>query len=109
MLHPSLCICGRNLFVRTCGGIAYWSRKCHENSIGCPRYPMALSNRTLRTIEDACVCKARTGSWSRSHVCKTGFYGGKRKHRFLHLNWDHVIMDSLEAASYMAAPFLFPL
>lgn len=40
---------------------------------------------------------------------KQAFMGEKRKHRFLHLNWDHVNVDSLEAASYMAAPFLFPL
>lgn len=39
---------------------------------------------------------------------KQAFMGEKRKHRFLHLNWDHVNVDSLEAASYMAAPFLFP-
>lgn len=51
-------------------------RKCHKESMDCPRCPMAWCELVHCW---GCVCKAQLGSQSCSHMCRAGFYGGKNK------------------------------
>lgn len=82
MLHPSLCICGRNPFARSCGGTAHWSQKYHEESVDWSQGSCGLSDRISCTVEDVCV-KPSLALRASVMFAKQAFWGKKNKaHNF---------------------------